>query len=307
MASILITGISGFIGRYLASHLRAQGHEVLGTTMRGMDAQLVCDLRERDQIDTVLRDTDPDVVIHLAALSSVTEGRTLQYYETNLIGTENLLLGLDAIGRRRRVIFVSTAGVYGNQPTNVLSEGLAPLPVSHYGISKYAAERLVLNFGERHDITITRPFNVIGVGQNGNFVVPKLVRHFAERAASIRLGRLDPVRDYIDVQSTCDIFARLIDEPKSFGEIVNICSGRGTSVRELLDILIRVSGHELEVISAPEFIRSNEVFSLLGDTTRLDALLPARQALLPVEDVIRGMLKEGEARVAGGATGAPAL
>ncbi|MBN3724962.1 NAD-dependent epimerase/dehydratase family protein [Burkholderia sp. Ac-20379] len=301
MASILITGISGFIGRYLAKHLQSQGHDVIGTTMQGMDGQRVCDLRDRDQLDAVLRDTDPDVVIHLAALSSVTEGKTLQYYETNLIGTENLLQGLDAIGRRRRLIFVSTAGVYGNQPTGVLSEDLTPLPVSHYGISKYAAERLVFNFSDRHDITVTRPFNVIGVGQNGNFVVPKLVRHFAERAASIRLGRLDPVRDYIDVHSTCDIFARLIGEPKAIGATVNICSGRGTSVRELLDILVRVSGHEMEVISAPEFIRANEVFSLLGDTTRLDALLPQRHALMPVEEVIRGMLKEGEARVAAGA------
>ncbi len=303
MASVLITGVSGFIGRYLADHLVSKGHTVVGTTMQGLGSHRVCDLRERDQIQAVVDDVDPDVVVHLAALSSVTEGRTLQYYETNLIGTENLLMALDAAGRRRRLIFVSTAGVYGNQPTNVLHEALTPMPVSHYGISKFACERIVMNYAERHDVTIARPFNVIGSGQNGNFVVPKLVRHFASREPSIRLGRLEPVRDYIDVQSSCDIFERLFEQTASFGDVVNICSGRGTSVQKLLDILREVSGHPIEVIQAPEFIRANEVFSLLGSTAKLDALLPERQALLPVEHVVASMLKDAEQRRDANASG----
>lgn len=298
MASVLITGVSGFIGRHLSELLVSRGHSVAGTTMRGMDGHHVCDLRDRDQVQAVMEAVDPDVVLHLAALSSVTDGKSIEYYETNLIGTENVLQSLDAIGRRRRLIFVSTAGVYGNQPTNVLHEDLAPLPVSHYGISKFACERLVMNSSDRHDVTLARPFNVIGVGQNGNFVVPKLVRHFATRAPSIRLGRLEPVRDYIDVQSCCDILMRLIDEPRSHGQVLNVCSGRGTSVQQLLDILVEISGHRPEIVQAPEFIRANEVFSLLGSTAKLDALLLNRQALMPVEAVVRGMLQDGERRAA---------
>ncbi|MBY4722337.1 MULTISPECIES: NAD-dependent epimerase/dehydratase family protein [Burkholderia] len=290
MASILVTGATGFVGRHLVHQLRELGHTVVGTTTRGGDGAEVCDLRDRDRVHEVVRAADPDVVIHLAALSSVTQGATLEYYETNLVGTENLMQAVDSLGSRRRFIFVSTAGVYGNQKTSLLSEDLAPLPVSHYGISKFACERVVSNFGDRHDITIARPFNLIGVGQSSSFIVPKLVRHFARREPSIRLGRLEPVRDYIDVHSCCDILASLIGQDASYGEVVNICSGRGTSVQELLDVIADICGHKIEVVAAPEFMRANEVFRLLGSTEKLDRLLPDRRPLQPITDVMREML-----------------
>ncbi|MBN3746218.1 NAD-dependent epimerase/dehydratase family protein [Burkholderia sp. Se-20373] len=290
MASILVTGATGFVGRHLVHQLKELGHTVVGTTTRGGDGAEVCDLRDRDRVHEVVRAADPEVVIHLAALSSVTQGATLEYYETNLVGTENLMQAVDSLGSRRRFIFVSTAGVYGNQKTSLLSEDLVPLPVSHYGISKFACERVVSNFGDRHDITIARPFNLIGVGQSSSFIVPKLVRHFARREPSIRLGRLEPVRDYIDVHSCCDILASLIGQDASYGEVVNICSGRGTSVQELLDVIADICGHKIEVVAAPEFMRANEVFRLLGSTEKLDRLLPDRRPLQPITDVMREML-----------------
>jgi GDP-6-deoxy-D-talose 4-dehydrogenase len=296
MASVLITGMSGFIGRHLAYHLRSLGHEVWGTTRSQDGVGLHCDLRDYDRLLDVFAEAQPDVVFHLAALSSVTRGETLQYYANNLIGTENVLLAMSEDGRRRRMIFVSTAGVYGNQPTEVLTEDLPPQPVSHYGISKYACERVVTNFSDRHDVTIVRPFNVIGAGQHMSFVVPKLVHHFARRADSIRLGRLEPVRDYIDVQSCCDILGRLVNRPASFNEVINICSGRGTSVGNLLDILTALTGHEPVVISAPEFIRPNEVFRLQGGTEKLDALVPDRQPPRAFEHLLREMLDHARVR-----------
>ncbi|WP_063800540.1 NAD-dependent epimerase/dehydratase family protein [Burkholderia cepacia] len=290
MASILVTGATGFVGRHLVRQLKELGHDVVGTTTRGGSGAEVCDLRDRDRVCEVVRAADPEVVMHLAALSSVTQGATLEYYETNLVGTENLMQAVDALGGRRRFIFVSTAGVYGNQKTSLLSEELAPLPVSHYGISKFACERVVANFGDRHDITIARPFNLIGVGQSGNFIVPKLVQHFARREPAIRLGRLEPVRDYIDVDACCDILARLIGQAASYGEVVNICSGRGTSVQELLDVITDICGHNIEVVAAPEFMRANEVFRLLGSTAKLDRLLPDRRPLRSITCVMREML-----------------
>ncbi|MGF6853561.1 NAD-dependent epimerase/dehydratase family protein [Paraburkholderia sp. CI3] len=290
MANILITGITGFIGRYLAQRLRALGHTVTGTTTTPSKFGLVCDLRDREATFRVVRSVDPEIIFHLAALSSVTSGTTLQYYETNLVGTENLMHAVDSFGDRRRFIFLSTAGVYGNQATDVLTEDLNPLPVSHYGISKFACERLVGAFGERHDITIARPFNVVGVGQNSSFIVPKLIQHFVQREPSIRLGRLDPVRDYIDVNSCCDILGALLARSESIGQVVNVCSGRGTSVRQLLTTLTKISGHEIDVISAPEFIRSNEVFRLLGSTEKLENILQTRKSTLPIEDTLRDML-----------------
>lgn len=290
MAVILITGVTGFVGRHLEVLLSKSGHDVLGTTTQDNETLINCDFRDRDRVFEVIKKVKPDVVIHLAALSSVTQGKTIEYYETNLVGTENLLQAIDTLQGRRRIIFVSTAGVYGNQETSVLSEDLCPLPVSHYGISKFACERIVTNYKDRHNITIVRPFNVIGVGQSSNFIVPKLINHFALGASTIRLGRLEPVRDYIDVDACCDIISQLIDLPASFGEVLNICSGRATSVRELLDAIQKVSNHQIEVIEAQEFIRANEVFRLLGSIEKLDKLLPNRRAIQPIEDVMRDML-----------------
>jgi GDP-6-deoxy-D-talose 4-dehydrogenase len=94
--------------------------------------------------------------------------------------------------------------------------------------------------------------------------VPKLVQHFAERKNSIRLGNLDPVRDYIDIETCCNIILELTFNAKTYGETINLCSGHGTSVRELLNTLESITGHEIEVIAAPEFIRKTEVWKLLG-------------------------------------------
>lgn len=290
MAVILITGVTGFVGRHLEELLSKSGHDVLGTTTQDNEGLINCDFRDRDRVFEVIKNVKPDVVIHLAALSSVTQGKTIEYYETNLVGTENLLQAIDTLEGRRRIIFVSTAGVYGNQEISVLSEDLCPLPVSHYGISKFACERIVTNYKDRHNVTIVRPFNVIGVGQSSNFIVPKLINHFALGAPAIRLGRLEPVRDYIDVYACCDIISQLIDLTNSFGEVLNICSGRATSVRELLDAIQKVSNHQIEVIEAQEFIRANEVFRLLGSIEKLDKLLPNRRAIQPIEDVMRDML-----------------
>ncbi len=291
MARVFITGITGFIGRRLAKQLAASGHMVWGTSMtEGFGRQLLCDLRNLDEASATVKTVDPEVTIHLAALSSVTAGSTMEYYETNVLATENLLKALEKIGRKRRFLFVSTAGVYGNQSSEVLTESLTPQPVSHYGMSKYVCERMVNTFGQDHDITIFRPFNVIGSGQNSDFVVPKLVRNFFQRQPSIRLGNLDPMRDYLDVESCCEIISALMHHPGAFGETINICSGKGASVRDLLSVLSELTGHYPSIEIAAEFVRRNEVWRLLGSTEKLDRLLPDRRKPTSLHDVLSEML-----------------
>ncbi|MEG0722301.1 MAG: SDR family oxidoreductase, partial [Lachnospiraceae bacterium] len=167
MAKIFITGINGFFGKNLANYLRRQGHEVTGGSRVADKEKCVekFDLGSSECMYQALALHQPDVIIHTAALSSVTEGRTLDYYEVNTLGTENLLNAVDRLQKRTRFLYVSTAGVYGNQATDLLHEDLVPNPVSHYGVSKFAAECLVrAEFSKRHDVTVIRPFNIIGVG-----------------------------------------------------------------------------------------------------------------------------------------------
>lgn len=291
--SVLVTGINGFIGRNLSPKLRAARYDVWGTTLNSPDDKnLLCDLKDKHTVLDVVERVNPDIVIHLAALSSVTAGKTMQYYEENVLGTENLFAAINKLGGRRRIIFFSTAGVYGNQPVEMLTEDLTPLPVSHYGISKYACERLAAGITDNHDITIFRPFNIIGCGQHADFLLPKLVRHFVDREPVIRLGSLDPVRDYIDVSTCCEIVVTALNQKQAFGQTVNLCSGRGTSVRELLALLRELTEHDINAITASEFVRKNEVWKLLGSTTKLHSILPTPCQLMPLQQVLNGMLAD---------------
>jgi GDP-6-deoxy-D-talose 4-dehydrogenase len=293
MANIFITGISGFIGSELARQMALAGHTVTGSSFTGGSKNhFKCDIRKSEEILAVIEGAQPEIVIHAAALSSVTLGRTMDYYESNVLGTENVIAAVNALGGRRRLVFISTAGVYGNQKEEVLTEDLPPLPVSHYGMSKLVCERMLANVADAHDITIIRPFNIIGAGQNKSFIVPKLVQHFAERKHSVRLGNLDPVRDYIDVQTCCNIIAQLTMAPAAYGETVNLCAGTGTSVRDLLAVLSDLTQHSIEVIPAPEFMRKSEVWRLLGGATKLHRLLPQQISPRPFKDVLAEMLTE---------------
>lgn len=291
MANIFITGISGFIGSELERQMTAAGHNVTGSSFHGHNEKHIkCDIRKKEEVVEAIKNVRPDIVIHAAALSSVTLGRTMDYYESNVLGTENIVEALNSLGTRKRLVFISTAGVYGNQPVEVLSEELPPLPVSHYGISKFACERVLANIADTHDVTIIRPFNIIGPGQNPSFIVPKLIKHFIELQPTIRLGNLDPVRDYIDIKTCCEIITNLTMCPKSYGETVNLCAGTGTSVRELLETLNDLTGHSIEAIKAPEFIRKSEVWRLLGSTAKLERLLGSPVKSRPLREVLAEIL-----------------
>lgn len=295
MAKIFITGISGFVGKELARQFIEDGHTVSGTSFRSKNnVHVTCDLRKLEDISAALAYAQPDVIIHAAALSSVTCGSTMDYYENNVLATENLISAVDCLGGRKRLIFISTAGVYGNQPVDVLSEDLNPLPVSHYGMSKFVCERLMAVACESHDVTVIRPFNIIGMGQNTGFIIPKLVQHFAERKPSIRLGNLDPVRDYLDIQTCATIIKQLTMNANANGETINVCAGMGTSVRELLSILTELTGHSIEVIAAPEFIRKSEVWCLLGSTAKLSNILQSSVAPRSIRAVLEEMLNAAQ-------------
>lgn len=288
LSNILVTGASGFIGTRLCTLLRERGDRAFAASKEISQNFDSCpfDLADANLIQTAVERADPDVIIHLAALGTVTGTDPKAYYDINALGTERLLDAMDKLGRRTRFILVSTAGVYGNQDASVLSEEMSPLPVHHYGFSKFIAERLTHMAADRHDITIVRPFNVIGKGQRGNFIVPKLVDHFHRRAPVVKLGNIDVTRDYINLDAACSVLIEAIDTPQTFNEVINLCSGRETSLRELIQHLTDITGHTIEIETVPQFTRANEVWHLVGSAVKLDRLLPNRLAPLPVREVL---------------------
>lgn len=283
---ILVTGASGFTGRYVVAELKAQGcHAVgLGTHpatedgwARGLaiaDAYLQADLRDRGQVSEVIGAVQPDIVVHLAALAFVGHGEPNDFYEVNLMGTRNLL---DALAAAKapvgRVLLASSANVYGNSDRELLDESTLPAPANDYAVSKLAMEYMASLWRDRLPIAMTRPFNYTGVGQAGNFLVPKIVDHFRRRAPVIELGNLDVWRDFSDVRFVAKSYAALAVHPDAVGATLNVCSGVTHSLREIIGLCAEITGHDIEVRVNPDFVRANEVKSLRGDDTRLRRLV----------------------------------
>jgi GDP-6-deoxy-D-talose 4-dehydrogenase len=185
------------------------------------------------------------------------------------------------------VIIASSANVYGAPDVEVLEESQCPAPVNHYACSKLAMEHMVRTWFSRLPIVITRPFNYTGPGQADHFLIPKIVSHFQQRAPFIELGNLRVSRDYSDIDDVIAAYVALL-ECDARSEIVNICSGRAIALLDVVAIMNKIAGYEIEVRVNPEFVRENEVPKLIGSPAKLRSLvdLPAPR---PFADTLRRM------------------
>lgn len=291
--TVLITGIHGFTGRYMAGELAGAGYRVQGIGSGAepeTDNYRKVDLLDLAEVRAVIRDWEPDVVVHLAAVAFVGHGDVDAFYRVNLLGARNLLQALaDAPAKPTAVLLASSANVYGNASEGMLDETVPPAPANDYAVSKLAMEYMAQLYTDRLPLIITRPFNYTGVGQHENFLVPKIVAHFRRKAPVIELGNIEVWRDFGDVRMVVQAYRRLLEHPKAVGQIVNICSGRAHSLREILETCETISGHRIRVEVNPAFVRKNEVKTLCGDVRRLRELLGQWQPV-ELQDTLRWML-----------------
>lgn len=281
---ILLTGTDGFTGRHFAAMAQAVGHDVL---------PLQANLTDRAAVQAEVLTAAPDAVVHLAAISFVGHADDNAFYAVNVVGTTNLLAALVQLPKRpHRVLLASSANIYGNCTQSPIAENQPPAPVNHYAMSKLAMEHMARSFGDKLPIVITRPFNYTGPGQDVNFVIPKLVKHFAQRAPSIALGNLHVEREFNDVQMVCSAYLKLLQHGEP-GETYNVCSGQPYTLQHVIDTLTRITGHQIQVEVNPAFVRANEVHRLCGNPAKLQALLARHGCTLdnpPLEDTLRRML-----------------
>lgn len=277
MRRALITGAGGFTGRYLRQELEQHGWEVWGL---GHSAAPVAggpyvqaDLLDVASLEAAVQQVQPDAVFHLAAIAFVGHGSPADFYQVNVLGTRNLLAALAGLERKPgSVLLASSANVYGNAATGMLDESTPYNPANDYAVSKAAMEMMARLWQDRLPLVIVRPFNYTGVGQSPDFLVPKIVDHFAREADVIELGNLDVWRDFSDVRDVVHAY-RLLAENSPAGETVNICSGSTHSLQDVLDMAQAFSGHALEVRVNPAFVRASEVQILYGDAGKLARLL----------------------------------
>jgi nucleoside-diphosphate-sugar epimerase len=269
---ILLTGAAGFTGLFFRSAAEAAGHQVVA---------LQADLTDKAAVTAEVLQTAPNAVVHLAAISFVGHADDTAFYGVNVVGTLNLLSALAALPiAPTKVLLASSANVYGNCDASPITEDQPPAPVNHYAMSKLAMEHMARTYLDRLPVVFTRPFNYTGPGQAPNFLIPKLVGHFARRAPAIELGNLHVEREFNDVRMVCDAYLGLLAHGVA-GEVYNVCSGQPYTLQTVLDELTNITKHQLDVRVNPAFVRANEVHRLCGDPAKLLACVgPLRQPAL---------------------------
>jgi UDP-glucose 4-epimerase len=261
----LITGAAGFLGSALANRLVEEGHSVRGlddlsTGDPGSLSPLVHftrgDINDRPKLWTLLQDVD--CVYHLAARVLVPESVLYprEYNLVNVGGTVTLMEAMRDVGVRR-VVFSSSGAVYGEQEVQPVREDAIPNPRSPYAVSKLSAEYYVRTIGQLWGIeTVSlRVFNTYGPGQHlppvHAPVIPNFIRQAAMSGTLVVHGDGQQTRDYVYIT---DVVNAMVAASSALGvnqAIINVGSGRGTTIRELVRLVRDVTGGEFEVVYNP--------------------------------------------------------
>jgi GDP-4-dehydro-6-deoxy-D-mannose reductase len=294
----LVTGALGFVGGHLVAHLAEAGDTIVPFEHDGAAVDVVDAVAVGDAV-TAAR---PDVVYHLAASTHIGASwdAPAAVFRVNAEGTLNVLRACTRAGVDR-VLVVGSADEYGAVAPDELpiSEDAPLRPRTPYGASKVAAEYLALqaHLGDGLGTIRVRAFNHTGPGQAPTYLVPGLAGRIvaAERdgARTIAVGSLDAVRDFTDVRDVVRAY-RLLVERGGVGEVYNVGSGRGWSVREVADALLGASGADLDLEVDPALVRPVEVPALVADATKLRAATgwaPAR----PFEETLAEVLAAARA------------
>jgi GDP-4-dehydro-6-deoxy-D-mannose reductase len=306
----LITGISGFVGPYLAAHLRSGGIECAGISRQATDPKHPVslaevrihdiDVRDRVALRKILEAEKPDLVFHLAAISHVPTSRADPelVFDVNVTGTFNLLEGLRQIGSRSRIVLVSTGNLYGEIDSG--EEGFKeddPLqPMSPYATSKLISEQIARSYVDDFGlaIVIARPFNHTGPGQPPSFACPEFARGIAaalaagESTVQMKTGRLEPWRDISDVRDVVRAYALLADRGVS-GEVYNVCSGSMVRMSQVIETLADLAHVRVTTQLDPLRVRAREIMRSGGNCSKI------RQELgwspgIPFRDTLQTLL-----------------
>jgi GDP-4-dehydro-6-deoxy-D-mannose reductase len=275
---VLVTGADGFVGPHLLCRLTLAGHEVVAWG-GPQAAEPALDVRDAAAVSALVKEVAPEGVVHLAGWSSVGSSfdRPLDCFAVNALGTAHLLEAVRVGAPRARVLLISSGEVYG-PGEHPRSEADALLSLSPYAMSKQAAELIAQQYQRSFGVQaiVARAFNHVGPGQDQRFVVPSLLQQVmdvarGQREPVIQVGNLDPVRDFSSVADVVDAYCLLL-ERGAVGQVYNVCSGRGRSIREVLDELLRLAGVSAEIRIDPARVRPTDIPHLVGDPARLLSL-----------------------------------
>jgi GDP-4-dehydro-6-deoxy-D-mannose reductase len=244
-----------------------------------MADNILVDITDPAAVSAQLARFAPDAVIHLAAQSLPNRSwdEPVRTYEVNVLGAIHLLEGICGLAKPPRMLVAGSSAEYAEaMDGRPIPENAPTHPDSPYGASKLAVDRLVQLYGRRYalDLIRFRPFFLIGPRKTGD-VCSDLARQVVAiergKPAAVRVGTLDVIRDFIDVQDGVAGIARILDAGLA-GEVYNVSGGAGRSIGDIVDALRRLAAKPFEVIQDPALLRPLEQKVKVGDNTKLVAL-----------------------------------
>jgi len=289
---VLITGAGGFIGSHLTEEVVRAGADVVALVrynsggrwgnLETLDPEalrsvkvVAGDVRDGEFIRSILKGRT--VVFHLAALVAVPYSyrSPASYVATNVEGTLNVLQAALDLGIER-VVHTSTSEVYGTAAYVPIDEAHVLQAQSPYAASKIAGDKLAESFHRSFGLPVVtvRPFNAFGPRQSARAIVPTIATQ-AMAGDRVRLGNLTPVRDLCFVTDTVRGFVLAAKAPAAVGQVINLCTGVGVSVGDLMEKILKVVGVRAEVQVDSERVRpeASEVGKLIGSAARAERLL----------------------------------
>lgn len=286
MKKVLIFGIGGFVGSYLAQEFLNHDYVVIGSdkvcngnlpqTVKYIDA----DLLNAESVLQIFKDEEPDMVINLAGISSVGQSWNIPQttISVNVIGALNIMEEARKSEKKPKLMFIGSSEEYviSDHPMN---EG-SPLNASNpYGISKVTQEQFAQMYSKNYGLKIycVRPFNHTGIGQRDSFVLPSFCKQVAEIEKSgkpgvIEVGNLTVKRDFSHVRDIVRAY-RMIIESDDSSLIYNVGSGQAYSLRELLDYIIGLSNVDIQIKVDPKRFRPTDQPTVCCDYTLINSRL----------------------------------
>lgn len=282
---VLVTGGSGFIANQLIPRLIDRGYHVYSLDIMEQNVidrqrrvkSVFGDLKDNTSITNIIREVEPEYVIHLASISSVSYSydHPIEVLESNFIGTVNLAEAcLRFSPHLKHFLFAGSSEEYGNQEKFPVKEDAEMHPCSPYAVSKVAADKYLQYMRDAYGfpITVLRNFNTYGRKDNSQYVIEDVIVQML-KGSKVMLGDPTPTRDFVYVDDHVDSYLTCLGNPKALGGIFNFCTGRGVSIREVVELIGRIIDFNGEVVWNTKPARPKDIKIMVGDSGKAKSVL----------------------------------